>query len=547
MNSDKDTLNQYNFNVNQYVQSLEMIHSQTTNPTMNVIQTLHEQSTPCEHLPSIPNMPIESVLCRTATTTTTTVVTTTNTIPVNPHASSTITTQSQELITSHFSKEEATGSRNKQRIREASKISIGKQHSEYKNKRSKLDPELRINSDNIPDETHVIINVPTNNKFALLENPDMEVEVMDRPSTSQTNIQCQTNDTQSTNKTEKLKIPPITLKLGQLPQDFFKFNRDIQRKLKNPLKIAYSYDGIKYFTSHPTDYDILYKYFKDQELPFYTHEINKQKTIQVVLKRLPSTVTPSMIEEELVLLGFNVIHIRQMTKQKMQADGSIIKQPLSAWVITLPYNEKSTKIYKLKDLNNHIITIERYINSPHVIQCHRCQAVGHTATHCHMPLRCVKCGEAHSFNNCDKKGDQYTPSCANCNGQHTATYGQCTYIQRCKTQIEQKLAKKSYERLNQPTKSTDNMHLTSMDFPELTRPTKLQQPQTLYSNKNTNTNYSIREIVQELKTLFGGINIPHTMATIRTTAEKLKTAPDIWTKLTALIDGVCTIVDTFLK
>ena len=77
--------------------------------------------------------------------------------------------------------------------------------------------------------------------------------------------------------------------------------------------------------------------------------------------------------EELNLLGYNVLHIRQMTKQQTQIDGSIViyhKATTASWVITFSHNDHSAKIYNLKDLNDHIITIEPYGNTPHLIQRH---------------------------------------------------------------------------------------------------------------------------------------------------------------------------------
>ena len=523
-------------------------------------------------LPSSSQLNVDSLFCRITTLTTTTIVSTiSNTMPINnlTHSTGTVVLQSQNVITSPYINE--CKIRSKQRQAESS-LSDSMNANESKIKKSKLDPNIkgktRKNSDkenilsNVGSETHVHISVPVSNKYALLENPDMEVQVMDKQENSPLTMNKGStahnhkSSSQIPRDKAKMKIPPITLKMSKISDDFFKFNRDIQRKLSNPLKIAYSSDGIKYFTSTSADYDILYKYFKGLQLPFYSHEINKQKTIQVVLKRLPSSVTPKMLEEELTLLGFNIIHVRQMTKQQMQLDGTVIKQPLAAWVITLPLNDHSTTIYQLRDLNNHLISIERYQNAPHVIQCHRCQAVGHTATHCHMPLRCVKCGGEHTFSDCDKKGDKYIPTCANCNGQHTATYSQCSYICRYKTQLEMKQQQRKQNTFqSKQTEDTRNsISQTSENFPELTQhrniplSKRIQPPTGMASSTlNKNTNSSIGETLQEIKNLFSNINVLEIISTLRTTAEKLKTAPDTLTKITTLFDGVCSLIDAFFK
>ena len=67
------------------------------------------------------------------------------------------------------------------------------------------------------------------------------------------------------------------------------------------------------------------------------------------------------------------------------------------------------------------------------------------------------------------------------------------------------------------------------------------------STLNKNTNSSIGETLQEIKNLFSNINVLEIVSTLRTTVEKLKTAPDTLTKITTLFDGVCSLIDAFSK
>ena len=59
-----------------------------------------------------------------------------------------------------------------------------------------------------------------------------------------------------------------------------------------------------------------------------------------------------------------------------------------------------------------------------VVQCYRCQGFGHYAISCPNASRCVKCARAHDAQQC-RRPRRAKPTCANCNGPHTASYRGC--------------------------------------------------------------------------------------------------------------------------
>ncbi|GFT90407.1 PRE_C2HC domain-containing protein [Trichonephila clavipes] len=78
------------------------------------------------------------------------------------------------------------------------------------------------------------------------------------------------------------------------------------------------------------------------------------------------------------------------------------------------------------------IQIKRYVSitvegfeSRGVIQCFQCNQFNHTAEHCNLTPKCLKCGDKHQTRDCQiKKLD--TPFCVNCQAPgHMANYSKC--------------------------------------------------------------------------------------------------------------------------
>ncbi|GFW23127.1 PRE_C2HC domain-containing protein [Trichonephila clavipes] len=70
------------------------------------------------------------------------------------------------------------------------------------------------------------------------------------------------------------------------------------------------------------------------------------------------------------------------------------------------------------------ITVEGF-ESRGVIQCFQCNQFNHTAEHCNLTPKCLKCGDKHQTRDCQiKKLD--TPFCVNCQVHgHMANYSKC--------------------------------------------------------------------------------------------------------------------------
>ncbi|CAG9860052.1 unnamed protein product [Phyllotreta striolata] len=69
------------------------------------------------------------------------------------------------------------------------------------------------------------------------------------------------------------------------------------------------------------------------------------------------------------------------------------------------------------------INDEIHYNSDDIIQCYKCQGFWHTANTCKQNVRCVRCGEQHLVQNCNRP--KCSPICCNCKGPHHAAYKLC--------------------------------------------------------------------------------------------------------------------------
>ena len=69
---------------------------------------------------------------------------------------------------------------------------------------------------------------------------------------------------------------------------------------------------------------------------------------------------------------------------------------------------------------------ELFHGACNLTQCFKCQKYGHTAKHCQSHQQCGYCaGFAHMDSECEIQGKGATPTCAACNGNHTAWNCSC--------------------------------------------------------------------------------------------------------------------------
>jgi Associated with zinc fingers len=185
----------------------------------------------------------------------------------------------------------------------------------------------------------------------------------------------------------------------------------------NFTKASLTRNGVRIQPATSNDFRKITKFLENSREPYHSFcsEEERAKSIQVAIRGIPIGTTNEEIAEDLIEKGFTPSDVFRMISAKT-------KKPIPIIKARLPASQKS--VYEIRQLCHISVVVEPLNIKPQVPQCHRCQKFWHTKNFCHGHHRCVKCGQLHDSATCEKsKG---TPAkCANCEGDHTASYRGC--------------------------------------------------------------------------------------------------------------------------
>ena len=114
------------------------------------------------------------------------------------------------------------------------------------------------------------------------------------------------------------------------------------------------------------------------------------------------------------------------------------------------------------------VKFEEPRQKPVIVQCSKCQDLGHTKTYCHHQARCVRCAGPHASNTCQIPRDQ-PPKCALCGEDHPASYKGCIVYKKYYKLRTHNIALKCSQ-LNKET-YTQPPEIDITNFPELPKQT----------------------------------------------------------------------------
>lgn len=222
---------------------------------------------------------------------------------------------------------------------------------------------------------------------------------------------------------------------NQVPAIFLHQPVDFEKHLKKILSmdiqiVEYSItkEYIKITCASFDDHKLLTQYFEKKHLPYHTYGHPSKRKLKVVIKGLPYDIDLNHLKKELCSLAIPVIRIHKMN---IKVFG---KCPPIFVLAVVPYDDQGKNILKLKMVSGKSVKLEP--PETKTIQCYRCQKWGHAQRYCHGQIKCVKCGDNHSYKKCERDPTKEDPKCANCGGDHTANYKKCGF---CPDSIEFKV------------------------------------------------------------------------------------------------------------
>ncbi|GFT94196.1 nucleic-acid-binding protein from transposon X-element [Trichonephila clavipes] len=301
----------------------------------------------------------------------------------------------------------------------------------------------------------------TENRFAQLS-----VEEMDIPVQAGTSTQNEVPGAAAPRK--KHHVPPITIDNVSNQAGLFKHLQDLT-KLKLEAKLIGS--KLRIFPQTAYAYHLIRKYVEENSLESYTYILPEEKKLRLVIRGLPTDMSPIEIIESLAGKNITVNECHIMTSKKTGKDMPLLRPKYGP------------------------------------PQCFRCQGFFHSSRFCTRSPRCVKCAGNHLAKECTKPIDQ-KPKCCLCEGEHPASFLGCPRNPRNKIQKEDSSNKKT----TQPVKTT----FTTPPPPKVNfweqrakNSTPLQQPNPSTSKKPSQaTSPAAPSSVESAEDLFEQLNSP---------------------------------------
>uniref|UniRef100_A0A2M4CJF0 Putative rhomboid n=1 Tax=Anopheles darlingi TaxID=43151 RepID=A0A2M4CJF0_ANODA len=299
------------------------------------------------------------------------------------------------------------------------------------------------------------------------------------------------------------KQPPIIVESSALG--------DVHKKIISAGVVDYTTkftkNGIAVFTNTKKDYKAVMEKLTSQKSNFFTFQPEDEKTTKVVLQGLCKSISADL-EEELRSLSIFPSSIKELTIKHKRYDDQI--------TLLLHFPKGSINLQTLKEtkfLQHCRVFWSYYSKNSSPMQCKNCQKYGHGANNCHSIQKCVKCAEPHPSKDCPLNDspariEGIIPArllkCANCNGNHPATFSKCPArpTQGPKPQTKKQPNKKpppsvdlsSFPLLpNVSSNSHQNIHDWSKNY----APTQTQQQKSSPDKEGLFDQEEIVQIVQE--------------------------------------------------
>lgn len=248
-----------------------------------------------------------------------------------------------------------------------------------------------------------VSNVSLQNRFSPLNNNENVDDINLSPNNQPT--------------TSKIKGPPIfvdksSVNASSLISDL--------KLITNLFSLKEVKEFFKLDIENIDDYRAIVKFLDNKNFKYHSYRLPVDKTIDVVMKHIPTTFNEDEIKEELTNLGFKVSNVTRVWNKQKAAIPVV-------FIYLHSHDSQNKDIYNLERFLNCVVQIQPKKKSVHISQCYNCQRYGHTKNYCRLTPKCLFCAGPHKADSCPNKTQDAV--CANCKEQHAANFKGCKYYE----------------------------------------------------------------------------------------------------------------------
>lgn len=227
--------------------------------------------------------------------------------------------------------------------------------------------------------------------------------------------------------------------------------------------------GTKLCSLSEENYKKVFDKLDQDKVRFFTHDQSARQNLKIVLTGLHK-VTTTELKTELETNGITCSEVKDMTIRKPRY------QNHATYLLTFPKGTTKLSVIRQKGrVLFHTIVYYAYYEKKQrgPVRCYNCQTFGHGSLGCHLKTVCGLCAGEHNSAQCPiKDNKEATKACANCLGNHPASYIDCPsraeYL-NLKRNLQQRTSRRNYHQI--PTRAPE---MSSTNFPQM--PTRRPQP-----------------------------------------------------------------------
>ncbi|GFT88164.1 nucleic-acid-binding protein from transposon X-element [Trichonephila clavipes] len=259
----------------------------------------------------------------------------------------------------------------------------------------------------------------TQNQFAQLTVEDMDLNAQGTSSSADNGAPS------AAAPPKKHHVPPITIDNVSNQAGLLKHLQGLTN-LKLEAKLLGT--KLRIYPQTAYAYHLIRKYVEENQLESFTYILPEDKKLRLVIRGLPTDMSPVEIIGSLAEQDISVNECHIMTSKKTGKE-----MPL--FLITMDKTEQNRAAYHVTNIGYMKVKVEALRPKYGPPQCFRCQGFFHSSRFCTRAPRCVKCAGAHLAKECTKPMDQ-KPKCCLCEGEHPASFLGCPRNPRNKVNPE---------------------------------------------------------------------------------------------------------------